>query len=123
MQINGMNNNQSNQQAVSRNTASFGNVQQVNTKPIVVTPHQNIYKYNMYDELNLGKERNREYLNAIFSKSTPSSNLKSKIRTTISKIAKCIIIVGGIALAFKHRVYLKNLVTNCVGKLINIFKK
>ena len=120
----GMNNNLSNQQAVSGNTVSFGNANLQNrSKPIVVNPPKSIYKYNMYEELNLGSDKRKEYLNAVFSKSTLQSTTKSKVRTVLSKIAKCIIIVGGIALAFKHRAYLKNLVTNCVGKLINIFKK
>ena len=119
-----MNNNLSNQQAVLGNTVSFGNANLQNrSKPIVVNPPQNIYKYNMYEELNLGRDKSKEYLNAFFSKSTLQSTTKSKARTVLSKIAKCIIIVSGIYLAFKHHTFLKNLVTNCVGKCINIFKK
>lgn len=75
---------------------------------IVVYPPQNVYKYSIYDELDLGKDRYRELLLSTEPKSVRMKQKTIKARQRISKAFNWVLFLAGGAFALYHRNSIKN---------------
>ena len=84
---------------------------------IVVCPPQKVYKYSMYDELELGKDRYKELLNVVEPKLVQKSRKKSKVNNFIKKFVKLALATATIILAYKQRTTIKNFFANIFSKI------
>lgn len=89
----------------------------------VVNPPSTLYKYSVYDELDLGKDRFKELLGSLNSKSASRNLKKSRRQRVISKIINWGIVIGGGILAYKYRAPIKNILSKSLGLIKNCFKK
>ena len=75
---------------------------------IVVYPPQNVYKFSVYDELDLGKDRFKELLISTEPKAVRMKYKTAKTRQQISKVITWALFLAGGALAIYHRNSIKN---------------
>lgn len=104
--------------------SGLGNAQQkYEAGSFVVNPPKNVYKFSVYDELDLGKDRYKELLQAVEPNSMKSLYKKSKARTIAKKIIKWGVVIGGAVLAFKHRVPVQNFFANIFNKVKKLVRR
>ena len=89
---------------------------------IVVYPPQNVYKFSVYDELDLGKDRFKELLLSTEPKSVRMKYKTSKTRQRISKVLNWALLIAGGIFAFYHRNSIKNFCKTLATK-IGLLKK
>lgn len=90
---------------------------------IVVCPPQKVYKYSMYDELELGKDRFKELLSAVEPKLVKQNHKRTKINKFFKNLLKIAITTSAVILAYKNRSTIKNFSVNIFNKLQNLIKK
>lgn len=90
---------------------------------IVVYPPQKVYKYSVYDELDLGKDRYKEILSSLESKTAAGDKKRTKIISVFNKLINWGIIIGGGVLAYKYRAPLKNFFLNTFNTIAKSIKK
>lgn len=83
----------------------------------IVNPPSSFYKYSVYDELELGKDRYKEILNSIQSKSALKQQKSTKRRTVFSKILKLALAAAAGILIYKNRNTLKNVFQNLWNRI------
>ena len=89
---------------------------------IVVCPPKTVYKYSMYDELDLGKDRFKELMLAIEPREAARERNVSKTTQFLGKVINWGLAIGVTILAIKHRVPLKNFFANIISKVKNSVK-
>lgn len=89
---------------------------------IVVYPPQQVYKYSIYDELDLGNDRVKELWYATEPKSVRNRYKVEKNKKLISKVLNFAIFLAGGVFAFYHRNAIKNFCKTLATK-IGILKK
>lgn len=82
----------------------------------VVSPAQNLYKYSVYDELELGKDRFKEILQSIETKSSSKELKKTRRDMIVSKIINWGLLIGAGVLAYKYRSPLKTFFADVFNK-------
>ena len=100
------------------NVQGFGNSNsKIEAGHFVVCPPQKIYKYSIYDEFELGKDRYKELLSVIEPKLVQKSRKKSKVNNFIKKIVKMALATATVILVYKKRTTIKNFFVNIFDKI------
>lgn len=120
----GMNTTVNNQNSAPQPIGAFGlggsKSKGVEAGSFVVNPATNIYKYSVYDELELGKDRYKEILTSVENKKASKELKRTRRDMIISKIINWGLLIGAGVLAYKYRSPLKTFFTDVFNKF---FKK
>lgn len=87
---------------------------------IVANPPPSVYRYSVYDDLSLEKDRFKEILGSL--KKEPPSIRKTKAKRFVKNLITLAVVTGGAIFAFRHRAGIKNVVVNSYNKIKNWFK-
>lgn len=88
---------------------------------VVVCPPSQFYKYSVYDELDLGRDRYKELLSSL--KKTPLDTKKRKARSFVNKLVNVILFTTAAVLIYKNKTMVKKAVSDVYSKIRNLFKK
>lgn len=84
-------------------------------KGYVANPPSNFYKYSIYEDLDLGKDRFKELLGSLKKESPEMKHRKTK--KFLKRLVNLAVVVAGGFIAYKHRVGLKNFFVNGYNKM------
>lgn len=115
--------NSANAQQMPIAASNLGGSRKFEPGSFVVNPPQNVYKYSVYDELDLGKDRFKEILNEIQSKKPSKELQKSKRKSVLKKILNLTILAGICIIGYKYRTNIKTAAENIYNRVKNLFIK